>query len=98
MPGLPPVPETSVQVFLPGDSVPPHDRVAILEGKFNDAQSSNSKVLNKVRKEAARLGANGLVIVGTEREGIATRVLSTVVNGGYTGGRAATQAIAIRLK
>ena len=62
MPDLPPTSEESVRVFLPGDSVPEHDRVAILTADFNDSMSDNSDVLNKLRKEAAKLGANGIVI------------------------------------
>ncbi len=97
MPDLPPTSEESVQVFLPGDTVPEHDRVAILTADFNDSMSDNSDVLNKLRQEAAKLGANGIVIVGSEAEDDITRTLRTLTTGVYLGGRAKTQAFAILL-
>ncbi len=98
MPDLPPTSEESVQVFLPGDPVPEHDRVAILTADFNDSMSDNSDVLNKLRKEAAKLGANAIVIVGSEAEDEVTRTLRTLTTGVYLGGRAKTQALAILLR
>ena len=95
VPGLPPKAEADVQVFLPGDSVPPHERVAILEADFNDSMSDGSDVLNKLRQEAAKLGADGIVLVGTEAESDAARVMRTLATGAYLGGRAKTQALAI---
>ncbi len=98
MPDLPPTSEESVQVFLPGDTVPEHDRVAILTADFNDSMSDDSDVLNKLRKEAAKLGANGIVIVGSEAESDATRIARTITLGADLGGRAKTQAFAILLR
>ena len=97
MPDLPPTSEEIVRVFLPGDTVPEHDRVAILTADFNDSMSDNSDVLNKLRKEAAKLGANAIVIVGNEAEDDVTRTLRTLTTGVYLGGRAKTQAFAILL-
>ncbi len=97
MPDLAPTNEESVRVFLPGDAVPAHDRVAILTADFNDSMSDNSDVLNKLRQEAAKLGANGIVIVGSESEDGVTRTLRTLTTGLYLGGRAKTQAFAILL-
>ena len=59
--------------------------------------SNNSDVLNKLRKEAAKLGANAIVIVGSEAEDEVTRTLRTLTTGVYLGGRAKTQALAILL-
>ena len=98
MPDLAPINEENVRVFLPGDAVPRHDRVAILTADFNDSMSDDSDVLNKLRKEAAKLGANGIVIVGSETESDATRVARTLTLGADYGGRGKTQAFAILLR
>lgn len=94
-PGLAPVSETSVTIFLPGDSVPEHERVAILEADYNDMMSGTDDVLNKLRAEAAKLGANGVVLAGYEAEGAVVRAMRTATTGAYLGGRAKVQAIAI---
>lgn len=94
-PGLPPVPESAVNIFMPGDEIPEHRRVAILEADFNDSMNGLDDVLAKLRQEAAKLGANGVVIVGGSAEGGAERALRTLTTGVYLGGRAKTQAYAI---
>lgn len=95
VPGLPPVSADSVQVYLPGDSVPPHDRVALLEADYNDSMSDATDVINKFRSEAAKLGATAVVILGSESEDDTGRVLRTLTTGVYLGGRAKAQAIAV---
>ena len=85
LPGLSPTTEAEVRVFLPNDTVPPHERVAILEADFNDSMSDGADVLNKLRQEAAKLGANGVVLIGTEGEAGAATVMRTLATGVYLG-------------
>jgi hypothetical protein len=98
VPDLAPVPEMDVRIFMPGDSIPEHTRVAILNAEFNDDMSGDDDVLNKLRQEAGKLGANGVVLVGSEAEGAAARALRTLATGIYLGGRAKTEAYAILIR
>jgi S1-C subfamily serine protease len=94
---LPAVPLEEVQLFLPGDPVPDHERVAILEAEFYDGFNSSTDALTKLREEAAELGGNGVVIVGSDSESTGVRALRTLATGMYLGGLEKTQAIVIRI-
>ena len=67
MPNLAPVYPEEVQIFLPGDSLPPHDRVAILAGSGNDNWSNRTQLMENLRRWAGELGAS-VVIIGNVEE------------------------------
>lgn len=95
VPDLPRLSSDQVAIYLPGDSVPPHTRVAIFETEHQGNMNDATDVLNKLRSEAGKLGANGVVIIGSEAEGDATRIANTLMTGVDWGGKVTTQAIAI---
>lgn len=95
-PGLPPTDASLVAVFFPSDSLPEHVRVAILEAEAHSA--SGTDVLNKLRQRAAQLGADGIVVFGTEGEDPSDTAMRALVTGYYIPSPETTQAVAIKIK
>lgn len=75
MPGLPPMLPEEVQIFLPGDSIPPHDRVAILAGKGADYWSNRTQLLEHLRRRAGDLGANGVILGEVEESSSGEKIV-----------------------
>ncbi len=63
---LPPVSSHEVQVFFPGDEVPPHSRVAFIAGEGADYWSDRAQLLRRLRETAGKLGANGVIVQAVE--------------------------------
>ena len=75
MTGLPPVFPENVQIFLPGDSIPPHDRVAFLAGSGNDNWSDRTQLMEHLRRRAGELGANGVIIGDIEEASSGAKIV-----------------------
>jgi len=57
-----PVPKERVQVYLPGDPVPSHERIAILNTRTGAGSFAESEIVERLREEAGKLGANALLL------------------------------------
>lgn len=57
-----PVPMESVHVYLPGDQVPEHTRVAILNAEGDTDITDEAEMIDALREEAGKLGANAIVL------------------------------------
>ncbi|HSK21218.1 MAG TPA: hypothetical protein VK912_18835 [Longimicrobiales bacterium] len=73
-----PVPRDSVHVYLPGDSVPPHERIAILTAKGDENTTNEAQMLDKMRQEAGKLGANAIVLGDMTDPSSTSRVLGAL--------------------
>ena len=61
----------SVQVFSSTDSIPSHTQVAILDAKDVDDWMTNMEdVIDELRKEAGKLGANAIILQETHDPGV----------------------------
>ncbi|MEH6416227.1 hypothetical protein [Pseudomonas sp. CGJS7] len=86
----PPVPVEQVRVYF---APPPsrYEEIALLEsnsGAFTyGEQNKTNSVLNKLRVEAAKLGANGVLFQGTQDGAGGTGVSVGAGGGSYGGGR-----------
>lgn len=95
MPNLAPVYPEKVQIFLPGDSLPPHDRVAILAGSGNNNWSNRTQLMENLRRWAGELGANVVIIGNVEEASSGARIVGNL--SGF-GSRRNQDAIAILLR
>ena len=74
-----PVPKESVYVFLPNDTIPSScERVAILHGSGEQDWTDEGDMIDKLRSEAGKLGANALHIQTMEDAGIGERVVAAL--------------------
>jgi hypothetical protein len=73
-----PVPRDSVRVFLPGDTVPQNERIAILHARSNESFTNEGKMIDKMREEAGKLGANAIILGEIRDPGTVARVASVV--------------------
>ncbi|UCC25817.1 MAG: hypothetical protein JSU98_01725 [Gemmatimonadales bacterium] len=87
-----PVPRDDVYVYMPGDTVPEHTRVAILDAEGDADLFNNADLLNKLREEAGKLGANAIIIGELEDPSTGARVAKAIL--GTTANRTG-QAVAI---
>jgi hypothetical protein len=55
-----------VHVFFETDSIPEHTRVAILTAKGDEDLTDEGEMIDKLREEAGRLGANAIVLGAIE--------------------------------
>lgn len=93
-PGLPPVPMESVQVFFETDSIPEYTRVAILNAKGSSGFTNEGQMIDKLRKEAAKLGANAIILSGMKEPGAGEKFVNYLA-GGFADGQRKGGAIAI---
>jgi len=87
-----PVARDDVYVYVPGDTVPEHTRVALLDAEGDADLFQNSDLINKLREEAGKLGANAIILGELEDPGTGARVAEAIL--GTTANRTG-QAIAI---
>ena len=87
-----PIAEEDVFVYIAGDSVPEHTRVAMLDAKGNTDLTDQGDLLNKLRQEAGKLGANAIIWGDTEDAGTGARVARALLG---TSANRTTTAIAI---
>ena len=75
-----PVPKQSVYVFLADDSIPAScERVAILHGSGDEDLTNEGDMIDKLRSEAGKLGANALQLRTMEDPGTGERVASAIL-------------------
>ena len=87
-----PVPMESVHVYLPGDEIPEHTRIAILNAEGDVDITNEAEMIDKLREEAGKLGANAIVLGDIREPGTGERVLAAVLD---TSASRRSQAIAI---
>lgn len=82
-----PVPAGEVKVFFPEDSIPPYTRVAILNASGDADWSNEAQMIDKLREEAGKLGANAIVLGELTDPGVGERALNALVTGVASGNR-----------
>jgi len=87
-----PVAKEDVHVFFSSDTLPAHERVAILSAKGDESLTDESQMIDKMREEAGKLGANAIVLNEIKDPSTGAKVASAVL--GTTANRKG-QAIAI---
>jgi hypothetical protein len=74
-----PVPEESVQVFLANDQIPEScERVAILHASGEEDWTDEGQMIDKLRSEAGKLGANALHLMTMEDPGTGERLVAAL--------------------
>jgi len=84
--------EQDVYVYFEDDSIPEHTRVAILNAKGDSDTTDESDMIDKLREEAGKLGANAIILGELEEPGTGARVAAALLG---TSSNRETQAIAI---
>ena len=74
-----PIAEGDVFVYVAGDSIPEHTRVAMLDAKGNTDWTDEGDLLNKLRQEAGKLGANAIIWGDTQDVGTGARVANALL-------------------
>ncbi len=87
-----PVPKEDVHVYLPGDSVPENRRIAILNAKGDVDMTNEGQMIDKLREEAGKLGANAIILGETNDPGTGAKVAKAFLG---TSADRKTQAIAV---
>lgn len=78
-----PVAQPDVYVFLPGDEIPEScERVALLHASGPQDWTNESQMLDKLREEAGKLGANAIQIQTMEDAGTGERVVAALFGTG----------------
>lgn len=87
-----PVPQDSVHVYMPGDSLPSYTRIAILNAKGDVQMTNEGQMIDKLRKEAGKLGANAIILGRVTNPGTGAKVAKALLG---TSANRREQAIAI---
>jgi hypothetical protein len=69
-----PVAKDQVQVFFSSDTIPAHERIAILNGKGDEMLTNESQLIDKLREEAGKLGANAIILNEVKDPGTGAKV------------------------
>ena len=73
-----PIPKQQVQVFFADDSLPAHERIAILNAKGDESMTDEGDMIDKLREEAGKLGANAIVLNQLKDPGTGERVIAVI--------------------
>lgn len=74
-----PVPASDVYVFLPEDEIPADcERVALFDAEGEQDLTSQADMLDKMREEAGKLGANAIQIQEVRDAGTGERIVGAV--------------------
>ena len=74
-----PVPASAVYVFLEDDQIPEDcERVALLDASGDQDATSQAQMLDKMREEAGKLGANAIQLRRMEDAGTGERIGAAV--------------------
>ena len=73
-----PVPTMSVQVYFADDSIPTHERIAILNAKGDESLTDEGEMIDKLRQEAGKLGANAIILNQIKNPGTGERIAAAV--------------------
>ena len=87
-----PVPKEDVHIYLPGDEVPEHTRIAILHAEGDVDLTDESDMIDKLREEAGKLGANAIIMGELKDPGTGAMVANAILG---TDAERKGQAIAI---
>ena len=71
-----PVSRERVHVYLPGDEIPEPTRVAILSAKGDADITDEGEMIDRLREEAGKLGANAIVLGDIREPGVGEKVAS----------------------
>lgn len=74
-----PVPRDDVQVYFAGDSIPPHERIAILSGSGDDTMTNQGQLIDKLREEAGKLGANAIILNDVKEASTGAKVAQAIL-------------------
>ena len=85
-------PLEAVGVYFRGDSIPQHTRLAILNARGDADMTNEAAMIDKLREEAGKLGANAIILGDLEEPGTGARIAGAVFG---TSTNRETQAIAI---
>ena len=69
-----PVPRDDVFVYLEADEIPEHTRIAILDAKGDTDWTDAGDLVNSLRKEAGKLGANAIILGDVEDVGTGAKI------------------------
>lgn len=75
-----PVPMDNVQVYLPGDEVPEHTRIAILNAEGDTDITNEAEMIDALREEAGKLGANAIVLGELKEPGLGEEVVAAFMD------------------
>ncbi len=67
-----------VTVYFETDSIPEHTRVAILNARGDADMTGEGKMIDKLREEAGKLGANAIILGALEEPGTGRRVVAAI--------------------
>ena len=67
-----------VHVYLPNDTVPAHERIAIMHARGDQSATNEAELIDKLREEAGKLGANAIVLGEIHEANTVTRVAAVV--------------------
>ena len=87
-----PISRDEVHVYLPGDSLPEYRRIAILNAKGDGDMTNEGQMIDKLREEAGKLGANAIILGETEDPGTGAKVARAFLG---TSANRTTQAVAV---
>jgi hypothetical protein len=82
-----PVAPENVRVFFADDPLPDHIRVAILRASGDSGFTNEGQMIDALRKEAGKLGANAIVLDELREPGTGERVMNALLGGWGTGQR-----------
>jgi len=71
-----PIPRDDVYVFFPYDDVCEHDRIAILAAEGDEGLTSEGQLIDRLREEAGKLGANAIILNGVMEPGDGERLVA----------------------
>jgi hypothetical protein len=74
-----PVTKDQVQVFFSSDTIPAHERIAILNGKGDEMLTNESQLIDKLREEAGKLGANAIILNEVKDPGTGAKVAKALI-------------------
>lgn len=76
----PPIAKDSVVIYSSADKVPgKYDEVALLNSKGDESMTNERKMYESMRKEAAKLGANGVILQETKDPGTGSKVAHMLI-------------------
>ena len=81
-----------VYVFFPYDEICEHRRVAILAAEGDEELTSEGGMIDKLREEAGKLGANAIILNGVTEPGDGERIVAATT---YESAERRGQAVAI---
>ena len=87
-----PIPQDDVHVYFVDDSIPQHERVAILMAEGDETFTDQGDLIDKMRTEAGKLGANAIILNSLKDPSTGARVAAAVFG---TSAQRKGQAIAI---